>query len=764
MTGFQDWYRYGCFDPYVGCRIGEAKVPGPFLVSTLNVQSLNCALNESRLKVRDQQILALSETCATRSVLDRASKVAALEGYHSVHSDPVANRLFRSGPRMGRESEARGKSAGVWLASQCHLRLIHEQWPKEVQDMSRVCDAIVHTDNGPIYVACIYGLHQGLPESRGQTDLIIQTVFQRSELLQLPALIVGDLNAGLDELVTWPLMVERGWSDCAVAHYQKTGILPGPTYKESTRIDYILMNHRASQAFERYYTSDLPASDHRQVYAEFKWSDLQKTETVWRMPRDYQDLGIQGEAFQAAHVSVLQMHKFEVAVKKGDVDKSWELWLQASEQVAASVMQRTQSVPLPKPFIGKLASKFVERNCQPSLVARGRADTLQMPCESAGTSFRQRVRQVRRFDSILAQWRSRSPMNEHRANSMKAVWAAIIKAPGFESSFPRWCLQEIDAFCPIDMPSQQIAAWFREKLAALVPKWRSVFTSQRLAQVRETFSKDWDKGARLYFRALKGEQSPPVDAIDRIDTIGVCAMKSKQKGDASFKLKGDDLQIVKIGQKWKQNGAVGMVSCIKDGIIRVRMVQGIIKSGPVQASTTCTDPSQSLQLAIDYWSSFWNNDHKFDKHDPQMSELIRSLPSRGTLNPDITLPELNAALKSLQQSKARGMDAVTNWELKHLCDDQKTMLLSFLNLVNKKASWPASLTKARMHLIKKSDEVGDITSTRPICILPNVYRLWGKIMTAKCFKHLHGLLPASLCGSVPGRSSTDLAMLLQTEL
>ena len=128
------------------------------------------------------------------------------------------------------------------------------------------------------------------------------------------------------------------------------------------------------------------------------------------------------------------------------------------------------------------------------------------------------------------------------------------------------------------------------------------------------------------------------------------------------------------------------------------------------------------------------------------------------------MPELNAALKSLQTTKARGMDAVTNWELKFMCEDLKEMLLNFLNLVTKTASWLDALTRARMHLIKKSGEAGDITSTNPICILSNVYRLWGKIMTGKSFKHLRGLLSAMLCGSVPGKSSTGLAMLLQTEL
>ena len=33
------------------------------------------------------------------SVLDKASKMAAMQGYHTVHSPAVANRFFKSGPR-----------------------------------------------------------------------------------------------------------------------------------------------------------------------------------------------------------------------------------------------------------------------------------------------------------------------------------------------------------------------------------------------------------------------------------------------------------------------------------------------------------------------------------------------------------------------------------------------------------------------------------------------------------------------------------------
>ena len=78
------------------------------------------------------------------------------------------------------------------------------------------------------------------------------------------------------------------------------------------------------------------------------------------------------------------------------------------------------------------------------------------------------------------------------------------------------------------------------------------------------------------------------------------------------------------------------------------------------------------------------------------------------------------------------MDAITNWELKNQCQDLQEMLLCVLNRITTGWQWPVPLTRARMHLIRKTPEPGDINSTRPICMLPNVYRLWGKLMTAKC--------------------------------
>ena len=110
------------------------------------------------------------------------------------------------------------------------------------------------------------------------------------------------------------------------------------------------------------------------------------------------------------------------------------------------------------------------------------------------------------------------------------------------------------------------------------------------------------------------------------------------------------------------------------------------------------------------------------------------------------------------------MDAVTNWELKYHCAGLQEMLLQLLNHSTMTGHWPKALTKASMHLIRKTMAPGDVNSTRPICILPNVYRLWGKIMTSTCFRHLKETISPTILGSVPGRSSTDLAMQLQAEV
>ena len=428
----------------------------------------------------------------------------------------------------------------------------------------------------------------------------------------------------------------------------------------------------------------------------------------------------------------------------------------------ASVMNSGKK--LAPTFRDKGKCKFTMRPAAKPYLKKGRDDTLQVDSQDLAVLFRQRVKQVRRFDAYLAQLKHLHPLPASRVAEARRVWLAIIAAPGFNKSFPSWCLHELDAGCRLDPPVAYEAEWLRHILAGQVPKWRAQARAKQIKEIRKTFDEDWTKGGRLNFQSLKPASHPLVDAIDRVDQICVRYFRTKRKGCATFRLLHGDWHMVSIGQVWKHGQAKGFVTSKQGDVVHVRVVAGTLRTGNVQTFTTCHDPAQALNLATAYWSGFWNDSHKTDLHDADVVSVCEGLPSLPDTDAATSMYELESTLKTLPVGKAREMDGVTSWELRYLCPDLRVMLLVLLSKITHTGVWPSMFMKARMHLIRKTDEAGDITSTRPICILPNVFRLWGKIMTAKCFKSILPSLPPCLVGSVPGRCSTDLAMQLQTSL
>ena len=124
-------------------------------------------------------------------------------------------------------------------------------------------------------------------------------------------------------------------------------------------------------------------------------------------------------------------------------------------------------------------------------------------------------------------------------------------------------------------------------------------------------------------------------------------------------------------------------------------MHGRFKSGEVTTRTTCVDPQQSLQIVTQYGSSFWQKSQGLDVQCSDIQNFVNALPQLDTLSLVITLQELQRALKTLHTGKARGMDAVTNWELKHLCGDLQAMLVDLFNLVTTTGCWPSALTRAQ---------------------------------------------------------------------
>ena len=167
--------------------------------------------------------------------------------------------------------------------------------------------------------------------------------------------------------------------------------------------------------------------------------------------------------------------------------------------------------------------------------------------------------QVRRLDACIAQCGSQAQISPLRLEAARKTWSSIVRAPGFQPSFPRWWLSEFNQPCPIDLPPRQVMQYMRHKLVQCVPEWRQTLTATQSRTIHKVFSEDWQKGGKFFFKAISSPPCPPVDAIDRVAAMLVQALRTKEKGHALFKLLNDDFHCVAIGQHWTQLDAQGVV-------------------------------------------------------------------------------------------------------------------------------------------------------------------------------------------------------------
>ena len=295
-------------------RVGEAKNPGPhnplLRISALNVQSLNGFLDDGRFLQGDTDIAVFTETAATTFVQQKATKVAHSAGRHLVTSKPVQKRSFVD----GRDCITKGRASGAVILSKLPTRPLYTKWTCDNWDSARVVDTFVLTPVGAVYICAVYGFHQGLPDADLRNEDLLREAGQRASQVECPAILLGDLNMDIQALLAWQLLEDRGWQDAAVWQQRKDGNPPQPTFKEETRIDYILVNAKAAIALQSFDVSMQPETDHRSVSAVFDWSVLPRDVTTFRMPVDAANLGLEDEELIHAYApSRLQRHVEEAS-------------------------------------------------------------------------------------------------------------------------------------------------------------------------------------------------------------------------------------------------------------------------------------------------------------------------------------------------------------------------------------------------------------------------------------------------------------------
>ncbi|CAE7472939.1 Pol [Symbiodinium sp. CCMP2592] len=753
---------------YHGTRVGEAKNPGPpgqMRVTGLNVQSLNAFLDDKRILSGNTDLLVCSETCATKFVEQKATKLLHSAGRHVAFGQAVDKRSFVD----GRICQTKGKAQGVAVCSVCPLRPCHQPWSMEAWQTSRVMDTYVLVQDQQVRVFAVYGYHQGYTDFQIKNETLLREALCRASTVDIPTLIIGDINCDLQALAVWSDMQTNGWQDAALLQSVHDGRPVEPTFKDS-RLDYILFNNKAAPAFRGFFTSDLPETDHRSVNATFDWTALPHLKRALRMPMDMAKLDLPSEVWLHAEVPVRSLDILEKAIQTADATEAWNRFCQTFEETLEAAYHIYTGNCMPSKFKGRGTAKFTHQPAQHVMVKPARHGEFSPSGDESTILLRQRIRQIRRLQTYLAQCLryERGGLSLEAASllqtAMAATWRAICSSTGFPPSFRSWWLQEVHEEFPLHMPRAAYADHMLQLLKELEPTWRSVCQRHREARLSSVFAENWKSGGSMYYQAIKPPSRPKVDSLDIPSHHRIQIARSRQKGSMKCHMLDDDLQCVVTGAVWKQGKSSAKVVKIDGGVVHIRKLQGNFTSGDVTQFLPSANPRAILKQAGDFWTQFWSNRRDKGPEDPIITQAVGCLPQLPEIQTTFSESELQWALTALSPRKARGPDGFSNFELKYLPLQLRPALLALLNKFTEEADWPADVCMARMALLYKTDQIGDVSTTRPITVLASILRLWAKLVTKRMLQHVKAHLPETLFGSVPGRSTADMIGLIQTKL
>ncbi|CAE7571190.1 unnamed protein product [Symbiodinium sp. CCMP2592] len=733
-------------------------------ITGLNAQSINAMADNGRLLSSTAEVVVYTETAATTFVQQKVTKLAHQARKHVTFGKDVGKRVFKD----HRDCNTKGKSSGAAILSKFPLRATTTPWTEEAWKSCRVADSFIITETGPILVIALYGCHQNIPDAEAKNEALLREAAARSRLIRCPTVLVGDINCDIDALAAWSLMQQEGWKDGAAMQHCMDGLPIQKTFKDISRLDYILYNDLAAPAFRSFFVSEQAETDHRSVSAIFDWGALPKEISSFRMPMDLRDAGLSSAEVQHAYLPAGSRARLESSLHCGDVEEIWSAFCQGFEDSMSFALQRKNGACLDKKFRGRGKGYF---NKQPYLehrTPRARHGEFQPSGDDDNVVLRQRIRQIRRLETYVAQSKARNALadpgrTELATQAAHRTWRAILCSSGFPASFQHWWLQEHSSCFPLSPPDVQVAEVLLQTLKNDEVHWRSLCTRNRQAKLTELFKQDWQQGGAKHYRAIKPPGLPVVDSLAVASDHRVQFCRSRKKGLDACMLCDDELQCVRIGAKWTQGKAKAYVSHIDKGKIFLRHVTGNFRNGLVTQSRVTANPVEILKEAEDYWKGYWNNPFQPDITDTETLDSIALLPRLDQIDASISAADLDWAISKLAIKKARGMDGFSNFELKYVPIELKPYLVRILNLFTT-GTWPKALMKARMALLYKTEELGQVASTRPITILASVYRLWAKIATKKIFKHIGPHLPRTLYGSVPGRSSNDMVGSVQMRL
>ncbi|KAJ9450047.1 putative RNA-directed DNA polymerase from transposon X-element [Diplonema papillatum] len=255
--------------------------------------------------------------------------------------------MGRSCRSSGVRSETSARNGGVCTLVQKPVpafspTALHQMIGSAYTD-ARFLHTAVATGTGSTFVHVI-NLYCPSGNDRSVVDdreaLLERVLFAAADSLgDVPIIVAGDLNTDEARSPTLRKALRNGWSDAARLQEVSTGQAPDATFATcstpGTRIDRLMMNRVAAQAFSSCTTTIVDVPGHRLVTATFDLEAFDQTVWRYRLPRPIQVRPLQQqlatvEEDSARARQLLEQSRFAQAVGNSDVDEAWREWQEAT--------------------------------------------------------------------------------------------------------------------------------------------------------------------------------------------------------------------------------------------------------------------------------------------------------------------------------------------------------------------------------------------------------------------------------------------------
>lgn len=756
-------------NPFCGMRVGEAKNPGPEPHRGLDIGTFNPTqlLNkEDDVLQWGQGIYTACETSVTPVAHQVVNGKFRKAGWFSRWSQFVE-------PQQPKTSQIRGKAGGTAILSTYPLKPYMEPCPDILCNTDRFCEGVAQIHcNTNIYVSAMYGfpIANAYLNALQMNNSLFTPIAERALNFQGPAIITGDFNCDLKDLVAWKTLTNTGWWDAAQLDSFLYNRAPQPTCRESTRRSFVLVNsHLASRLIQCRTCDDFLFSSHPLLLANFDLETLIQPQQIWTLPKATDDLLFDSDAQNHQIEKDLNEwgDKFSDAITSKSPDYAAQLFarLVQNSWVASNVDVEGNPLPLQPGFLGRDRIKLIQKkHCSIPLIHKGRDGTFEPCCGQSSISIRRHTRQMRRLETLVLQVKSRQKTGNIGAEQKcQDLWDSIRNAKGFHKSFSWWIGSNLGWFVPEVCPHIEYLTSLKEKFYRWHNDELHRYYLHRRRMHKISVALDTTKGGRLAFRELKDPPLAPLTFLAQSSTSQVVKVKWPKQGLTQIKVsdgtlfdhchplhfQGQTCRIV------RQSGVFIEV----DPPLKLRN-----NDMKITQHNATADPDKLQDVLANAWNQHWTRDlppQQYEDDWKDIGPILEHLPDmpEKAFTP-FSLDVWNKHCKGLNKRSSRGGCGFSVIEMVSFPPLIVQQLFRIFEACEHGMPWPSSWVTAKVCMLSKCENPKSPFDARPITVFGVLYRQWSRIRSREILAYMASFMPVELAAATNGISADTVACLI----